>query len=110
MLYHSSCEFLCAFSKSGESVSPSPVVLLHSGATGPQSQMFCQDFLLILSLILSYRAIFFFLMWECHCVDCVGLIFFGAKAVFNMYICLLFPLCMKAIILLKGGVTEVMVT
>ena len=60
MLYHSSCEFLCAFSKSGESVSPSPVVLLHSGATGPQSQMFCQDFLLILSLILSYRAIFFF--------------------------------------------------
>lgn len=53
---------------------------------------------------------FFFLMWECHCVDCVGLIFFGAKAVFDMYVCLLFPLCMKAIILLKGGVTEVMVT
>ena len=52
----------------------------------------------------------FFLMWQCHCADCVGLIFFGAKAVFNMYICLLFPLCMKAIILLKRSVPEVVVT
>ena len=87
MLYHSSCEFLCAFSKSGESVSPSPVVLLHSGATGPQSQMFCQDFLLILSLILYYRAIFFFNVGMSLCSLCEFNIFLVQK---------LFLMCISA--------------
>ena len=51
-----------------------------------------------------------FLKWECPCVASVGLIYFGVRAVFNMYICLLFPQCMLAIIPLIGGVTDVVVT
>ena len=35
----SACEILCASSKSGVFVSPSPVELLHSSPTGLQSQM-----------------------------------------------------------------------
>ena len=48
-------------------------------------------------------------MWECPCVACVGLIFFGARAVFSMDACHLFPQCMTVIPLI-GGVTEVVVT
>ena len=47
-------------------------------------------------------------MWECPCVACVDLIFFGARAVFSMDACHLFPQCMLATNLLIGGVTGVM--
>ena len=49
-------------------------------------------------------------MWECPCVACVDLIFFGARAVFSVAGCHLFPQCMLAIIPLIGGVTSVVVT
>ena len=47
MLGHSAHETLCAPSKSGVSVSPSPVELLHSCSTGLQSQMLSRFFLLM---------------------------------------------------------------
>ena len=49
-------------------------------------------------------------MWERPCVACVGLIFFGVRAVFSMDACHPFPQCMLAIIPLMGGVTDVVVT
>jgi len=49
-------------------------------------------------------------MWEHPCAGCVGLIFFGARAVFSMDVYLLFPQCKLAIVPLIGGVTGVVVT
>ena len=49
-------------------------------------------------------------MWECPCVACMGLVFFGARAVFSMDACHLFPQCVLADIPLIGGVTGVVVT
>ena len=50
-------------------------------------------------------------MWECSCVAFVGLIFFGARAVFSLDACHLFPQCMLAVVIpLLGGVTGVVVT
>ena len=49
-------------------------------------------------------------MWECLCVACMGLIFFGARAFYSIDVCHLFPQCMLAIIPLIGGVTDVVVT
>ena len=59
MLCYSACEFLCACSKSENSVFPSPVALMHWGPTGLQSQMLCEFFLL------SWRAIFYVGMSLC---------------------------------------------
>ena len=42
-------------------------------------------------------------------VACMGLIFFGARAVVSVDACHLFPQCMLAIIPLIGGVTVVVV-
>ena len=49
-------------------------------------------------------------MWECPCVACMGLVFFGVKAVFSVDACHLFPQCMLAVIPLTGGVTDVVLT
>ena len=49
-------------------------------------------------------------MWGCPCVACVGLIFFGERAVFIMDACHLFPQCMLAIIPMVGGVIDTVVT
>ena len=43
-------------------------------------------------------------MWECPCVACVGLIFFGMRAVFTMNACDLSPQCVLAVMPLIGGV------
>ena len=49
-------------------------------------------------------------MWERFCVACMGLNFFGARAVFSIGVCHLFLQCMLSIIPLIGGVTDVVVT
>ena len=49
-------------------------------------------------------------MWQHSSVTCVGLIVYGARAVFGMDACHLFPHCMLPIICLIGGVTGVVVT
>ena len=48
-------------------------------------------------------------MWEHPCVACMGLIFFGVRAVVSVDVCHLFPQCMLVIIPLIGGVTNVVV-
>jgi hypothetical protein len=49
-------------------------------------------------------------MWQHSSVTSVGLIFYGARAIFGMDACHLFPHCMLPIIPLIGGVTGVVVT
>ena len=49
-------------------------------------------------------------MWEYPCMAYVHLIIFGARAVFSMDACHLFPQCMLAVIPLIGDVTDVVVT
>ena len=52
----------------------------------------------------------FIFMWERPGVACVDLICFGVRAVFSIDFCHLFSQCMLAVILLIGGVTNVVVT
>ena len=44
------------------------------------------------------------------CVTCMGLIFFGARGVFSIDVCHLFPHCIMAVIPFIGGVTYVVVS
>ena len=49
-------------------------------------------------------------MWKYPCIACMGLMLFGARVVFIVDVCHLFPQCMLVIIPLIGGLIIVVVT
>ena len=106
MLGPSVCENLCAPSKSGVSVSPSPVELLHSSPANLQGSVLWEFFHLMPD---SQTVLEGYFMWKHACTARVGLIliFFGVRVVFSIDVCHLFPQCMLASIPSIGGVTDV---